>query len=191
MDFKEYYENHTLEYAKGAGMVHPDILDTFLGFIRARGVILDLGCGIGQDVDYFCKKSFRAIGIDESKNMIKYARAHHKGAFLVGDFLDISGEEALDAVWTASSVFTHLKKNGRKRVLNNLYRLLVDDGVLGVIARKKTKRRKGFYSYDKKDLVKEIESAGFSCKHSSFFLQRSTEWIFCVFTKNKNTKYQG
>lgn len=184
MDFEKFYEERVHEYAKQAAVVHKALLTTYLKHVKKKGVIVDLGCGVGQDVDFFSKKSYVAIGIDRSKNMIRYAQKKYKGIFFVADFFDVKGEKIYDGVWTASSVFTHLTKDKRKRALKNIAQLLKDDGVLGLYARKKTKKRKDFYSYTKDELLSEIQSQGFVCKEVSEFTQNNTsEWFFCVFSK--------
>ncbi len=183
MNFVKYYEKNVLEYVKKAGMVHSDILDIFLSFVKKKGLVLDLGCGPGQDTNYFVSKGFRTIGIDLSVNMIKYAVKNHKGAFAVCDMNKIAGTDTFDAVWSASALFTHIKKNNRIKIIKNIHNLLVEGGVLGVVVRERTRKIPGFYSYTEGDVVSELELCSYSFLTSKHFKQGETSWILIIVQK--------
>ena len=184
MDYKEYYNQNAEEYAKKYGIVHADILDRFLRTISVGGSILDIGCGPGQDVDYFTKKGYTAIGIDIARGMIEYAKKHHQGVFILGDSYESAFKPgAFNAVWSASSIFTHLKKRDRQKVFGRISQLLQTGGALGVIVRRKTQRRKGFYSYSEEEVLFEIGRYGFLIEETRVFSQGETEWIFVLAQK--------
>lgn len=190
MDFREYYEKNAEEYAKNFGMVNTEILEIFLREVRPGGTILDLGCGLGQDVDYFSKRSFRATGVDISESMIRLAQRERLGVFFVGDMVCFSGTDTFDAVWSASALFTHLYKNERRKTLKNIHRLLLDGGVFGTIVRKKMKgkRKKGFFSYNTEEVVTELCEAGFVPEREHFFIQDGgSEWIGIISKKGTLT----
>jgi len=54
---------------------HPTLYaETFIEFLKSvnfNGIIVDVGCGNGRDVDVFSKHGFNALGIDNSKNEIE------------------------------------------------------------------------------------------------------------------------
>ena len=184
MDYEKYYDQNAREYAKKYGMVHADILDRFLVEIPLGAKVLDVGCGPGQDVDYFTKKGFKAVGIDIAPGMIRYAEGCHQGVFILGDVFDSALEtDSFQAIWSASSIFTHLRKNDRKKVLMRIHRLLVHDGIFGVVVRRKTKRRKNFYSYSKEEIISEIGDYKFSIEEADTFLQGDSEWIVVLARK--------
>lgn len=59
---------------------HPtDYVKTFIEFLKRQqfnGIIIDLGCGDGRDVNEFNKAGFKALGIDNSEIEIKNAEVN-------------------------------------------------------------------------------------------------------------------
>ena len=61
------------QYAKNHSIFPHEKLDIFLSYVK--GPILDIGCGVGEDVAYFRSKGNLAIGIDPSQSMVDLANS--------------------------------------------------------------------------------------------------------------------
>lgn len=78
----------------------------FSSFIRGTHV-LDVGCGIGQDIQHFINLGYKTTGIDISPNMVEYARKRNPRAKIIeGDFLTMDLNGTFDAISEFS--FLHL-----------------------------------------------------------------------------------
>ena len=73
------YDNFSSEF-KDADILFPDITRPILySLIKINsGKLLDLGCGYGEDLDYFNKNGFETYGIDVSEKMIEEAKIKTK-----------------------------------------------------------------------------------------------------------------
>src|SRR5580658_5642242 len=73
----------------------PAQLDRFLNILPKGAHVLDLGCGPGHHVAYMNSLGFRAIGVDQSPEMINVARQLFPTMrFDVGNWLDADFEPA-------------------------------------------------------------------------------------------------
>lgn len=77
--------------------------------------VLDVGCGTGEHVAFFAKRSHRAVGIDRSESMIRAARTHEQaghGRFVLGEAVDaaslLAGEEAFGLALCLGNVLPHV-----------------------------------------------------------------------------------
>lgn len=133
---KKVYNKNVEDYAKNGGVLLLDNLNYFLSIIPPKGKILDIGSGVGQDVEYFYKKGYDSLGVDFSEKMIEYSRKNRKGGkFSLLDLFEIKNKfqkESFDGVWI-SSVITHLKERDIIKALKIIKEVLSPDGVAGVI----------------------------------------------------------
>jgi ubiquinone/menaquinone biosynthesis C-methylase UbiE len=83
--------------------------------------ILEIGCGIGDNLKKIERK--RVVGIDISEFAIKKAREKYpKFEFHVGNVLQIPLEEKFDLVFSCA-VIEHIKPNLRIQAFNEMYRM--------------------------------------------------------------------
>jgi SAM-dependent methyltransferase len=96
------------------------------------GTVLELGCGAGRLTGYLIEIADKAHGIDISPAMIAHCRAAYPdGAFEVGDLRELShfADGSFDAVLAPYNALDVLGDDERGRVLREIARLLVGDGL--------------------------------------------------------------
>lgn len=97
-DPNSYDEGHSFVYEYGEGVV--DLLDPVEG-----ERVLDLGCGTGHLSAAIADRGATVVGLDQSAEMVKQARAAHpKLQFRESDARDLTAEEPFDAVFSNAAL---------------------------------------------------------------------------------------
>ncbi len=93
--------------------------------------ILDLGCGPGRDAKHFTEQGYEVTGIDASEGQIKIAREYCPAAnFVKGDMRKLPfPDNSFDGVFSCASIL-HMEKSQLPLVLNEIKRVLKDNGVV-------------------------------------------------------------
>jgi len=166
--------------------VHPKHLlkkePWFLGELNNRDVVLDLGCGNGQNTLKAAKVSERIIGIDNNQKQIRMGINEQRRfkiknlKFIIADLEKINlryKNETFDIVLMLD-VLEHL--NNRKVILKKTHRILKRDGKLLLSVpnknsswKKRLKKAGLFYytdpdhkiEYNKNEIKKELAEADF------------------------------
>jgi len=157
-------------------------IDKFLGMLKHRSSILDVGCGPGQDAKAFSDAGHDVTGIDLSEKMIANAmKRAPKAKFLRMDVEKLDFEMKFDAMW-AAFVLVHLERNKIPPVIRKFHELLKPNGILFlgmlegsgevVIPEPYNKKYKQYFLFcSKKEVEKWLNDAGFD------MLSHSTEEI--------------
>jgi len=104
----------------------------FLEFIENDVKVLDLGCGNGRFYELLKPKKVDYLGIDNSSSLLEKARENFPDAkFKLGDMVDLDlSDGSFDAILSIAS-FHHIpSRKLRKKVVDEMYRVLKSDGVL-------------------------------------------------------------
>ncbi len=146
------------------------------------GLLLDVGCGIGNSTLPFAKMGFECFGIDISPEIIrlakKYSEKHRvEVGFKVGDILSIQFLENKFDYVISVAVFHHLdSEEKRLKALSEMKRVLKKEGKMFItVWFKETKRKdknipwtsKGvkyqryYHFFDREELEELFEKAGF------------------------------
>ncbi|MDK2743377.1 MAG: class I SAM-dependent methyltransferase [Nitrospira sp.] len=92
-------------------------------------MLLDLGCGAGQDARYLTKQGHRVIGLDRTMPLLQFATRQSPFVPLV--LADIRAlpirADSIDGIWAAASLI-HLPKRSMTDVLVTLHRLVRPEG---------------------------------------------------------------
>ncbi len=111
-----WYDKNVDKYANNfsASFVAKEALNLFAKSVPKKSMILDVGSGLGQDTEYLTEHGHFTIGVDSSREMIKYSLGKRKaGVFVNADFFQISGifgKHVFGGLWVSSSILTHTKK---------------------------------------------------------------------------------
>lgn len=94
-----------------------------------NSVILDIGCGPGVMSSLLPDSAF-CIGIDISRDQIKFAKKSTNRCFVVGDSKNLPFNENTFDYVTLIEVIEHLDKDNTVEILSEINRLLKKDGSL-------------------------------------------------------------
>ncbi|MDK2849940.1 MAG: hypothetical protein PWP03_189 [Candidatus Woesearchaeota archaeon] len=161
----------------------------FLSYLPSDAVILDAGCGCGRDTDIFSEEGYTVYGIDFSPKMIKLAKTHYNGKFLVRDILNTKfKDEKFDGIWANASLI-HLPKTKLVLALKEFSRILKPNGFLffNVIKGDKTFKeleKKNFYDgklpvslFEKDEITDLVSENGFHVIKTYVETDDTHEWI--------------
>ncbi len=161
----------------------------FLSYLPSDAVILDAGCGTGRDTDVFSEEGYTAYGIDFSPKMIKEAKKHYKGKFLVRDILNTKfKDEKFDGIWANASLI-HMPKDKLVLALREFFRILKPNGFLFFNVMKGSKdmieiEKKNFYEgklpisfYEKDEISELVSNNGFHVVKTYVETDDTHEWI--------------
>lgn len=148
----------------------PALLAEWLKLLPVRAVLLDLGCGGGQDARYLRRAGYRVIGLDRTTALLRFAKAHAPAVPLVlADMRRLPIRTgSLDGIWAAASL-VHLPKAAARDVLAKVRRCVKPGGVLAAtltygvrsrILRKGWIPGRYFARWEKSELARAIHRAG-------------------------------
>jgi SAM-dependent methyltransferase len=112
--------------------------------IEINSKVLDLGCGNGRFKKLLSKDVFY-LGLDNSSELIKYAKDQQKGDFRCFDILSLTDldEDSFDFVFSWA-VFHHIPGDKlRKKILNDVCRKTKKNGIF-VFSVWKLRKKRGF-----------------------------------------------
>lgn len=106
-----------------------NFFNKFIELVQGR--VLDVGSGPGRDGLILQKKGLDVVCLDASEAMIKISS--EKGLeSILGDFNDLPFiDESFGGVWAYTSLL-HVPKSEIQKPLNEIYRVLKVDGILGL-----------------------------------------------------------
>ncbi|MGQ0665945.1 MAG: class I SAM-dependent methyltransferase, partial [Nitrospiraceae bacterium] len=111
----------------------PPLLVEWLRLLPRRGVLLDLGCGGGQDSRYLHRVGYRVLGLDRTTALLQFAKARAPSVpFILADMRALPVRTgSLDGIWAAASLI-HLPKRNVTGLLATLRHLLKPAGLVAV-----------------------------------------------------------
>ncbi|MCA6213398.1 class I SAM-dependent methyltransferase [Thermococcus bergensis] len=139
MGFKEYYRKFkaytdidSKEYQRRLEELEPHLLR----FLKEKGKVLDLACGVGGFSFLLEEYGFEVVGIDIDDEMIKKAREYAKEKnskveFIVGDARKLPFEdETFDYILLLGNTILHFSPRELSEVFKEVKRVLKKDGLL-------------------------------------------------------------
>lgn len=83
-------------------------IHTLLIEYKAGKKVLDIGSGPGREVAYLNRAGYEAVGLDNSEEMLSWAKEQYPGLpFVYGDQADFSLEQQFDALYCVGSTFLY------------------------------------------------------------------------------------
>lgn len=148
----------------------PALLVEWLTLLPKRAVLLDLGCGGGQDTRYLKAVGHRVIGLDRTLPLLRFGKKRSPFVPLIlADMRSLPLRTAsLDGIWAAASL-VHLPKAAAVQALMELHRLVGPGGVLAATVTYGTRSRilergwipgRYFARWRKSELASALRSAG-------------------------------
>jgi ubiquinone/menaquinone biosynthesis C-methylase UbiE len=102
----------------------------FLNHIARNGLCLDLGCGAGRDSAWFGQHGLKMVGADFSIGMLAQSRKIVSCPLVQMDMRALGfANHSFAGIWCNASLL-HLPKVEAPLALQEMYRVLCDDGIL-------------------------------------------------------------
>lgn len=150
----------------------PALLVEWMKRLPVPSVLLDLGCGGGQDARYLTTIGHRVIGLDRTLPLLQFARQRAPSLpLLLADMCALPVRAgSLDGIWAAASLI-HLRKADATRVIVELRHLVKPNGVFAATLTYGTKsriKRQGwmpgryFARWRKAELARTLDRAGWT-----------------------------
>ena len=96
--------------------------------------VLEVGCGTGANLNFFCNEGFKVFGIDGSQIAINKAKKflknqNNKASLKVGDILNIQHKDkSMDIIVDVECIYANSFVDS-KTIMNEIYRILKKNGV--------------------------------------------------------------
>ncbi|MCX6751029.1 MAG: class I SAM-dependent methyltransferase [Candidatus Pacearchaeota archaeon] len=148
----KHWENHQTIYA-----------ESFLKFLKQKnfsGVVVDLGCGNGRDVNFFSKNGLNVKGIDLDEEEISIAKKNFPGlCFELQDIEQLTFEDDSVDAFFMINVIHYLNK---EKSIREISRKLKKKGYLFIHFNLEIKDNRGNIDYSQKedeifDLIKNFK----------------------------------
>ena len=124
-----YYDKNHQEFINNTiNKDMSELYSIFLKDFKARGTILDLGCGPGRDLKYFNNNGYKAIGLEPSNELAEYARSHAKCEVLDVTIENYEPLDKFDGIWACASLL-HLETPTLKEVLKKITSLMNEKSI--------------------------------------------------------------
>jgi 2-polyprenyl-3-methyl-5-hydroxy-6-metoxy-1,4-benzoquinol methylase len=136
------------------------------------GRAIELGCGTGPILRWVCKRGFSGLGIDISKTAIAMAKEQSKGLdikFRQGDVCNLSAKSLgkFDLIIDGLCLHCITDMKDRRAYLDNVFKILKDDGLFVLLTMCGPMDRKRFYEICKGHrIVKKVIYVPF--EHKSY-----------------------
>ena len=117
---------------------------------------VDLGCGFGRLTPLLVEQGWRAMGVDPSDDLLRYAREHHPGPeYAVGGLPDLPVDPQSVGLLLVQNVLRSLRMIGRLDVVPGIGRFLAPDARVLVVEN----IRSGHPEYLPEALITEVMQA--------------------------------
>jgi SAM-dependent methyltransferase len=148
----------------------PPLLVEWVSLLPQPALLLDLGCGAGQDARHFTTLGHRVIGLDCTMPLLRFAKARKASLPLVlADMRALPvGAGRLDGIWAAASLM-HVPKPVARKVLADLRDCVKPNGLLAATVthgwKSRIKKRgwmpgRYFARWKKDELARALARAG-------------------------------
>ncbi len=125
----EYYNNNHQSYFERTIKIDmQDSYNKFLSLLPKPAYILDAGCGVGRDSEYFVKSGNSVTALDASIEMVKHAQKRVPTAVLHQKFSMINFDESFDGIWTCASLL-HISKKDLPSIFDKFIAALKPKGI--------------------------------------------------------------
>lgn len=135
------YDSHADEYVDTTGSYDQfpglrDEVDRFLAKIPAGGLVLDLGCGVGRDSQYFLAHSRLTVAVDISLEILRITRERclHSPSIRVVQ-VEMGelpfGDDTFSGAWVCASLL-HVPSKRMKSTLREIARVVRLGGIVSI-----------------------------------------------------------
>lgn len=129
METTTYYnENSKAFYDRTIHIDMSERCNAFLKLLPEKANILDAGCGVGRDSNYFVQQGHTVTAFDASEEMVKTARKETGLKVSISRFQDLDFNETFDGIWASASLL-HVPYNETRSVYQKIHMALKPNGI--------------------------------------------------------------
>jgi ubiquinone/menaquinone biosynthesis C-methylase UbiE len=135
------YDSHADEYVDTTGSYDHfpglrDEVDRFIAKTPASGPVLDLGCGVGRDSQYFLAHSRPTVAVDISLEMLRITRERCFNStslrLVLADMGELPfGDGTFLGVWVCASLL-HVPSERMEHILREIARIVRRGGIVSI-----------------------------------------------------------
>ena len=111
------YERHAGDFDRdrSRSLQERPWLDRFVSYVPPSGVVLDLGCGMGEPIArYLLETGFQVVGVDSSPTLIQLAKTRFPDSeWIVADMRQLNLGRRFDGILAWDSFF-HLRQTDQR-----------------------------------------------------------------------------
>ncbi|GAA0560996.1 hypothetical protein GCM10009098_31340 [Rheinheimera aquimaris] len=123
-----FYDNNATSYFDATFSIDmTEIYKKVRAYVANGGSVLDAGCGVGRDTQYFIRHGFKVSSFDASAKMVELCNQYPFAFCEQKSFADIDYPPTFDLVWACASLL-HLNKSEFESAISRLVRTLTPDG---------------------------------------------------------------
>ncbi len=169
-----YNKNHIIYYKKTYSIDMGDIYSRVRNRFKRGGFVLDAGCGVGRDTQYFIKHGYKVTSFDASQKMVDMCNQYPFAFCELLNFNEIDFPPKFDLVWACASLL-HLKESEFKQAIYRLYKSMRHGGIIYFSLKKNINvdKQRDFYYYDE-EKIKNLFIADLKMSREDFWETAST-----------------
>ena len=146
-----FYDNNATSYFDATFSIDmTEIYKKVRTYVPNGGSVLDAGCGVGRDTQYFIRHGFKVSSFDASEKMVELCNQYPFAFCEQKSFTDIDSPPTFDLVWACASLL-HLNESEFESAISRLVKTLGPDGYFYFSLKKKIDNSKtaerDFYTY--------------------------------------------
>jgi SAM-dependent methyltransferase len=146
-----FYDNNATSYFDSTFSIDmTEIYKKVRAYVPNGGSVLDAGCGVGRDTQYFIRHGFKVSSFDASARMVELCNQYPFTFCEQKSFADIDYPPTFDLVWACASLL-HLNESEFENAISRLVKTLGPDGYFYFSLKKKIDNSKtakrDFYTY--------------------------------------------
>ncbi|MGW7677813.1 class I SAM-dependent methyltransferase [Shewanella sp. S23-S33] len=153
-----YDTNATSYFDSTIALDMEEIYKKVRAYVPNGGSVLDAGCGVGRDTQYFIRKGFKVLSFDASSKMVELCNQYPFSFCEQKNFTDIDYPSTFDLIWACASLL-HLKPSEFEAAISRLLSALTSGGHFYFSLKKQIDNTKAaerdFYTYSS-DYIHEL-----------------------------------
>lgn len=148
-----YNKNHIEYYKKTYSIDMNNIYSKVRNRFKRGGFVLDAGCGVGRDSQYFIKQGYKVTSFDASQKMVDLCNQYPFAFCEKLNFNEIDFPPKFDLVWACASLL-HLNESEFKQAIYRLYKSMRHGGIIYFSLKKNINvdTQRDFYYYDEEKI---------------------------------------